>query len=189
MRNCPAATSTNATTARKVFNGLPQAELDIPCWINDYNHHMNSVDLANQFREAYDTQQIALRTWIPLLHWVLDQAAINAYKIGCIGKTWMGSHLDFRRELYQKLLAFSNPPLWKDPGPHNWKALDKRKTCAWCLKAHKLKKKILAMQEEAGIEVVKEISTVARTNDVETIRNWVNRQVAGSQDEWLDQLI
>jgi len=28
---------------------------------------MNSVDLANQFRQAYDTQQIAYRTWLPLL--------------------------------------------------------------------------------------------------------------------------
>jgi len=28
-----------------------------------------------------------------------------------------------------------------------------------------------------------------REGVVETVRNWVNRQVAGSQDEWLDQLI
>jgi hypothetical protein len=68
MRSRPPATSTNATTARKVFGGLAQMELEIPCFINDYNHHMNSVDLANQFRQVYDTQQIAYRTWIPLFH-------------------------------------------------------------------------------------------------------------------------
>jgi len=50
MRSRPPATLTNATTARKVFGGLVQMELEIPCFINNYNYHMNSVDLANQFR-------------------------------------------------------------------------------------------------------------------------------------------
>ena len=66
--NFPA--STNATTVRKVFGQLVQKELEIPCFINDYNQ-MNSIDLAHKFREAYDTQRIAYQTWIPLLYWVL----------------------------------------------------------------------------------------------------------------------
>jgi hypothetical protein len=37
-------------------------------------------------------------------------------------------------------------------------------TCAWCLKVHKFKKMLLAQQEEAGIEVVKEISSVTKPN-------------------------
>jgi len=61
--------------------------LEIPTWVDDYNHNMNSVDLANQHRQPYDTQQIAYRTWILLLHWILDQAAINAYKLTIVGKT------------------------------------------------------------------------------------------------------
>ena len=42
--------------------------------------------VANQFREAYDTQRISYRIWFPLMHWVLDQAATNAYKLGIISK-------------------------------------------------------------------------------------------------------
>ena len=82
--------------------------LDIPIFIDDYNHHMNSVDLANQHRQPYDTQRISYRTWIPLLHWIWNQAAINAYKLGIVAKTWDHSaHLEFRRALYGRLLSYS----------------------------------------------------------------------------------
>ena len=54
----------------------------ISVFINNYNYNMNGVDLANQLREAYDTQRIAYRNWLPILHWILDQAVINAYKVG-----------------------------------------------------------------------------------------------------------
>jgi hypothetical protein len=82
--------------------------LEILTFIDNYNHNMNSVDLANQHRQPYDTQQIAYRTWVLLLHWILDQAAINAYKLATIGKTWpKDRHLEFRRALYRKLLDFS----------------------------------------------------------------------------------
>jgi hypothetical protein len=54
-RNCPSKTSTNSVITQKVFRGLLSMSLDIPTWVNDYNHNMNSVDLANQFRQPYDT--------------------------------------------------------------------------------------------------------------------------------------
>lgn len=129
MRSRPPATLTNATTARKVFGGLVQMELEIPCFINNYNYHMNSVDLANQFRQVYNTQQIAYQIQIPLFYQVLDQAAINAYKLGVVGKTWTKGHLEFRRSLYTKLLAsykIVKPRLQKDLGPHNWEENSKR---------------------------------------------------------------
>jgi hypothetical protein len=122
---------------------------------------MNSVGLANQFRQPYDTQKRTYRTWIPLLHWILDQAAVNVYKIATIGKTWpkeQSAHLDFRRALYRKLLDFSKlikPQLWKEPGPHNWTERPTRQSCTMCCKREKLKKKLVIQQEEAGIEVFK----------------------------------
>jgi hypothetical protein len=36
----------------------------------------------------------------------------------------------------------------------------KRQYCAWCIKADEFKRKLLAQQEEAGIQVVKAISNV-----------------------------
>jgi len=40
-------TSTNANITKKVFGDLLFKDLDILTFINDYNHYMNSVDLAN----------------------------------------------------------------------------------------------------------------------------------------------
>jgi hypothetical protein len=54
-RNCLSKTSTNANITREVFGDLPFLALDIPTFIDDYNHYMNSVDLANQHRQPYDT--------------------------------------------------------------------------------------------------------------------------------------
>jgi len=71
-RNRLSATSTNATITRKVFEDSPFMLLNILTWVDDYNHNMNAVDLANQHRQPYDTQQIAYCTWILLLHWILD---------------------------------------------------------------------------------------------------------------------
>jgi len=128
---------------------------------------MNSVDLANQYRQPYDTQRIAYRTWIPLLHWILDQAAINAYKLATIGKTWPGNnisaHLEFRRVLYRKLLDYSkfiDPQLqlWKEPGPHNWAVRPIRQYCAMCTKKENLRKKLLAQYQDTCIELFKEIA-------------------------------
>jgi hypothetical protein len=71
-RNRPGPTSTNAAITKKVFGDCLFRILQIPTWINDYNHNINSVNLANQHRQPYDTQRIAYRTWVPLLHWILD---------------------------------------------------------------------------------------------------------------------
>jgi hypothetical protein len=46
-RRRPNITSTNATTTRAIFGDLPQLEVDILTWVDDYNHNMNLVDLAN----------------------------------------------------------------------------------------------------------------------------------------------
>jgi hypothetical protein len=115
--NCPSKTSTNAAITRKVFGNLPSMHLDILTWVDDYNHNMNSVDLANQFRQPYNTQRIAYWTWMPLLYWVLDQAAINAFKIavllGAQPKDNHSTHLEFRRALYQRLLDYSKLQIWR----------------------------------------------------------------------------
>ena len=164
FRKRPQTTSTNAVTARKVFGDLSRKELDIPTFIDDYNHNMNGVDLANQFRQVYDTQRISYRIWFPLMHWVFDQAATNAYKLAITSKTWTQGHLEFRRAIYTKLLAYSKvvkPQVWKDAGPHNWISRPTRQTCVWCSKVVEVKKKLratLETQSEAGMQVLKELS-------------------------------
>ena len=54
VRRRPAKTSTNGRIVRQVFGDALTKELRIPCFIDDYNHCMGGVDLANQFRESYE---------------------------------------------------------------------------------------------------------------------------------------
>jgi hypothetical protein len=53
-RKRPGKISTNASIARRIFGNEVTKELDIPIFINDYNHYMNGVDLANQYRASYE---------------------------------------------------------------------------------------------------------------------------------------
>jgi hypothetical protein len=93
----------------------------------------------------------------------LDQAAINAYKIAVIGKTWPDDnhgHLNFQREIYSKLLDYSKP--WIQAGPHNWIQRPKRQSCVMCIKREKLKRQLNKVQEEVGIEIFRAEVIVVR---------------------------
>jgi hypothetical protein len=43
--------------------------LPIPGPIDDYNHHMGGVDIANQLRAGFSTQQRGVKPWRPLFYW------------------------------------------------------------------------------------------------------------------------
>jgi hypothetical protein len=47
--------------------------------VDDYNHFMNGVDIANQLRAKFSTEQRTSRTWVPLFYYLLDTAICNAY--------------------------------------------------------------------------------------------------------------
>ncbi|CAG8586621.1 4867_t:CDS:1, partial [Paraglomus occultum] len=49
-RRRPRETSTNANTVRRVFGNLSKKSLQIPKIIDDYNHYMGGVDIADQLR-------------------------------------------------------------------------------------------------------------------------------------------
>jgi hypothetical protein len=81
VRKRPAKTSTNRRIIRQVFGSDHTKGLRIPCFIDDYNHYIGGVDLANQFREAYETHKPIFRTWWPLFYWLINIACINAYRL------------------------------------------------------------------------------------------------------------
>jgi hypothetical protein len=97
VRKRPAKTSTNGRIVRQVFGDDATKELRIPCFIDDYNQYIGGVDLANQFRESYETYKITLRNWWPLFYWFIDVICINAYRLHQLtvkGKAL--THLQFR---------------------------------------------------------------------------------------------
>ena len=57
----PAKTSTSGSIVRIVFGDNPIKELRIPVFIDDYNHNIGGVDIANQLREAYETYRATRR--------------------------------------------------------------------------------------------------------------------------------
>jgi hypothetical protein len=74
-RKQPKPTSTNARITRPIFGDLPRKRLPIPRAIGDYDHYMNGVDLAHQFRTWMTTSRPGIyKAWQPLWHWLLDVA-------------------------------------------------------------------------------------------------------------------
>jgi hypothetical protein len=66
-RKRPKLTSTNARITRLIFRDLPRKRLLIPRVINDYNHHINGVDLANQLRAWMTSSRPGIyKAWQPL---------------------------------------------------------------------------------------------------------------------------
>lgn len=92
-RRCPAKTSSKYNkTVRDTFELRPTLDNDaqkgattwrrnlpIPRMINEYNSFMNGVDIADQLRGSYSTQQTTRRSWMPCWYWQLDLVLTNAF--------------------------------------------------------------------------------------------------------------
>jgi len=74
----PHTTSTKVNFTRPVFHDQNSKVLPIPKIVNDYNHHINSVDLADQHSAAYTTHVRACRNWLCLFYFLLDISLFNA---------------------------------------------------------------------------------------------------------------
>jgi hypothetical protein len=90
-----------------VFGSESKKKLKIPKIIDNYNHYMNGIDIADQLRSYYNTQKITRRNWMPIFFWLLDTAIINAYQIvRTMGS--MQEQKEFRNELVWDLINFAN---------------------------------------------------------------------------------
>ena len=112
QRKRPAKISTSAQIVCLVFRDNPTKELEIPIFIDDYNHNMGGVDIANQLRESFETHKTTLRNWWPLFYWLIDVIVINSYRLYRIHMNQLGqkstfSHLEFRTSLYCFLFSYS----------------------------------------------------------------------------------
>ncbi|RHZ58025.1 hypothetical protein Glove_379g16 [Diversispora epigaea] len=106
IRRRPQETNTNAAKVRAIFGNASKKALPIPRIIDDYNHFMGGVDIADQLRGYYGTQLPVRRTWMPLFFWLLDTSIINSYLIfKKSGKNT--NHKDFRLQLVWDLIKSS----------------------------------------------------------------------------------
>jgi hypothetical protein len=106
-RRRPRETSTNATKVRAVFGSESKKNLKIPRIIDDYNHFMNGVDIADQLRSYYSTQKVSQRNWLPIFFWLLDTSIINAFRITRTAGS-MQEQREFRQELIWDLVNYAN---------------------------------------------------------------------------------
>jgi len=81
LRKPPGKKSTNAKKAREAFGDLQEKQMMIPLCIDDYNHNMGGVDIADQLCSYYDTQLTSFPTWWPMLFRAFDTRVTNAYFI------------------------------------------------------------------------------------------------------------
>jgi Transposase IS4 len=141
-RKRPKGTSTSAAITKQPFRtfnpplGCKEVYehtrlLPIPGAIDDYNHYMGRVDIADQLRAGFSTQQRGVKSWRPLFYWLLDTTIINAFrisehqrkaKLGNAKDKVRSAHRAFRESLVLELL--------KDPLPNAPKRACIRKNTA-----------------------------------------------------------
>ena len=89
--------------------------------VDDYNHHMGSVDIADQLQSKFSTQQRGVKPWRALFYWLLDTTIINAFLISeyqCKAKLRLdekdkvrSAHRTFRESLVTVLLSNLQKPI------------------------------------------------------------------------------
>jgi Transposase IS4 len=150
-RRRPAPTSTNAHIVRPVFGDFVRKWLEIPLGIDQYNHFMGGVDIADQLRKNMTVHRPwESRTWRPLWYYTLDTCLVNSYLIhkGKLEDTGKRAHRNFREALSEELrntpylkaekitnkrrYGNSMPAVNQEALAHNLTRLEVRKYCIWC---------------------------------------------------------
>src|SRR5450432_4862429 len=76
----PSSTSSSAKTARKPFGSEPRKDLPIPKFVDDYNHLMNQVDIADQLRSSnVGNRRIRRGGWHALWNFLFQVTIVNSY--------------------------------------------------------------------------------------------------------------
>lgn len=105
----PGPKSFNAAGIKKahIYTNSKWTKLvQIPRCIDDYNQCMGGVDIADQYRLYYDTQQISNLTWYPLFYWSVNTALTDSFIIyGGIDN--QKDHKIFRMEIAWELIMSS----------------------------------------------------------------------------------
>jgi hypothetical protein len=82
LRKQPRKTASQAIITRVPFEGKVRAELDIPAFIDSYNHEMGQVDVANQLRASYTAHFIRnQKEFFPGMFWLIDMVNTNLWKM------------------------------------------------------------------------------------------------------------
>ena len=103
-RKRPRKTPKNERHVDIVWGKNGSAKINIPTLIDDYNHWMGGVDLADQRIAYYHPNTRALRTWVPMFMQILSLVRNNSYLVYRTNNPKPMSHKKFTLELINVLL-------------------------------------------------------------------------------------
>jgi hypothetical protein len=108
-RRRPRATSTAARSVRAEFGNAVRKNLAIPCVIDEYNHKMGQVDLADQYRAGNPgRRRIRRGGWHAIWKFIYNTVLVNSYLLSSYvgGRvTGSGYHEKGQREFREKLIS------------------------------------------------------------------------------------
>jgi len=152
-RRRPRATSTAAKSVRAEFGDAVRKNLAIPCVIDEYNHKMGQVDLADQYRaDNPGRRRIRRGGWHALWKFIYNTVLVNSYLLSSwVGRREKGSGLDrgqseFRSKLISQLfelaraeaqkqkrvVSHTNPLRFAAPEQHIRVLRDRKQDCMGC---------------------------------------------------------
>ena len=106
-RKRPKLNKYNKKNVESVWGQEHKCDIRIPVIVNDYNHWMNGVDIADQLIAYYRPKLRCRRTWMPIMFHSLDVLRINLYvvhhKINKMKTNGKDHHKTFTMDLVKAL--------------------------------------------------------------------------------------
>ena len=157
-RGRPRATSTAAKSVRAEFGDAVRKNLAIPCVIDEYNHKMGQVDLADQYRAGNPgLHRIRRRGWHALFRFLFNTVLVNSYLLSSYANRKGGRGVGqkaFRKKLIsllfelgraeaqmqKRVILHTNPPLFAVPEQHVQVRRERKQDCCGCSLTGQLRK-------------------------------------------------
>lgn len=128
-RRRPATNTATARNARLVFGSEARKQLQIPLFVDYYNHNMNSVDIGDQYR-AYNAQDHPIRRggWQALAWgYLLEVGVVNSFILQSRGQpAWepIPNQGAWRRALSTALIQGFGPQAHSRQRSRAWRPAD-----------------------------------------------------------------
>ena len=91
-----------ATVTSRNHHIPPQVK---PVVVDSYNHHMNGVDIADQYAVYYSFVRKTVKWWRKLVFWLFETAMVNSYLLYTESTATPMSHVAFRRSVVEALAS------------------------------------------------------------------------------------
>ena len=96
------STSSSAAVTTVTFRNRHVQPKVKPVVVDSYNHHMNGVDIADQYAVYYSFVRKTVKWWRKVVFWLLETAMVNSY---LLHTECTGTLMSFRRSVVEALAS------------------------------------------------------------------------------------